>query len=330
MRFYLEYPLSDADDGAWLDPANMATFARAAETAGVGAIALTDHPAPSAKWLGGGGHGTLDPFAGLSFMAAHTTTMRLMTYLTVVPYRNPFLLAKLMTTLDVVSGGRATFTLGTGYLRSEFAALGVDFEHRNEIFDEAMDVVRGLFASPAELHHDGERFTGLGVALSPAPVQRPHPPLWLGGNAKVVRRRVAEWGHGWAPLTLGGELMSKVSRTSPILSEAHLADQIRALRDDAATFGRDPATIDVAAPGTRHLTREHSLEEKTDHVGRLASIGVTWTSVPFDKVSFDQGLEDVAAYGRDVIAKLDSRSQLRSPDQGPAAAVSAVASVPGP
>ena len=129
MKFMIEYPLlSDRDEGVWVRPESMARLARDAEAAGVDAIALTDHPAPSQKWLEGGGHETLDPFVGLAYMAAATRTLRLMTYLTVVPYRNPLLLAKSMTSLDVVSGGRATFVLGTGYLRSEFAALGVDFD----------------------------------------------------------------------------------------------------------------------------------------------------------------------------------------------------------
>src|SRR4051794_11154911 len=120
MKFLVEYPVeSHADGGAWLRPENMVTFARVAEEVGIDAIALTDHPAPSKKWLDHGGHETLDPFAGLAFFAAVTSRVRLMTYLTVMPYRNPLLTARSMTTVDVVSGGRGTFVLGTGYLRSE-------------------------------------------------------------------------------------------------------------------------------------------------------------------------------------------------------------------
>ena len=303
MRYYLDYQLHDGDDGAWLDPTNMKAFAQACEDAGVGAIALTDHPAPSRKWLDAGGHDTLDPFAGLSFFAACTSTIRLMTYLTVVPYRNPFLLAKAMTTVDVVSGGRATFTLGTGYLRSEFAALNVDMDRRNELFDESMDIVRGLLSSPAEFHHDGENFKALGVTMSPPPVQTPHPPLWLGGNARVVRERVAQWGNGWAPLTLGGSISGKVSRTAPIPDLGHFAGQITEIKERMAELGRDPATLDVASPGIALLKPTASADEKRAHVAELAGAGVTWTSVPYDKVTFKQALEDVAAFGEDVVAQ---------------------------
>ncbi len=303
MRYYLDYPLSvDNDAGAWLDPANMSEFARAAESAGVGAIALTDHPAPSRKWRDAGGHDTLDPFAGLSYFAGCTSTIRLMTYLTVVPYRNPFILAKAMTTVDIVSGGRAIFVLGTGYLRSEFAALNADFDNRNDVFDESMEVVRGLLSSPYNFRHEGEQFTGLGVTMSPPPVQQPHPPLWIGGNAAVVRRRVAEWGNGWAPLTLGGAIAGKYSRTVGIESLEQLGDQIRAIKSEMADLGRNPAALEVAAPGISMPARDASSEEKLDHFRGLEAAGVTWTSVPFDKVNFKQALEDLTLFGQTVLA----------------------------
>src|SRR5258707_1375535 len=137
MRFVVQFPIqSEADDGAWLEPGNIIRFTQAVEAAGLDAIALTDHPAPSRKWLASGGHETLDPFVGLAFCAAVTSRIRLMTHLVVVPYRNPLLQARSMAALDVLSGGRTTFVLGTGYLRSEFAALGVDFDQRNALFDE--------------------------------------------------------------------------------------------------------------------------------------------------------------------------------------------------
>jgi probable F420-dependent oxidoreductase len=303
MRYFVDYPLAVGhDDGAWLDPAKMAAFARAAEAAGVEGIALTDHPAPSRKWRDNGGHDTLDPFVGLAYFAAATTTLRLMTYLTVVPYRNPFLLAKSMASVDVVSGGRATFVLGTGYLRSEFAALGADFAQRNEVFDEAMTVVRGLLGSPYEFRHEGTHFTGLGVTLSPPAVQAPHPPLWLGGNSRVVRERVAAWGNGWAPLTLGGAVMSKASRTAEIASHDDLARCIMQIKEAMTAAGRDASSLDVAAQGTRLISPEWSTDEQLTYLGELADIGVTWTSVPFDKQRHTAALDDVARFGERVIA----------------------------
>jgi probable F420-dependent oxidoreductase len=301
VKFMLEYPiLAGADGGAWTNPANIAEFARVAEGAGLDGLAFTDHPAPSKKWLDTGGHSTFDPFVGLGFVAAVTSTIRLMTYLAVLPYRNPLLSAKSMTAVDVLSNGRATFVLGTGYLRSEFSALGIDFEERNALFDEAVEVIRAMWATD-ELRYEGRHFTARGVTLSPGPVQQPHPPLWLGGNSKVVLDRVASWGTGWAPL-LGGAALAQTTRTQPIDGDEALAEMIRRLRDQMAANGRDPDTLDVATASMTPLPPGAGPQERLDAIGRLAEMGVTWTHVPVSHASFEAALDGLRAYGADVIA----------------------------
>jgi probable F420-dependent oxidoreductase len=303
MRFMLDYPiLSEADGGRWLRPESMIELARVAEESGADAIALTDHPAPSRKWLDRGGHETVDPFVGLGFFAAATTRLRLMTYLTVVPYRNPLLLAKSMTSVDVLSGGRATFVLGTGYLRSEFAALGVDYERRNALFDEAIEVIRGLSVTDS-FSYDGSGFKAVGQALSPGPVQKPHPPLWLGGNAEVVLDRVARWGQGWAPLQ-GPPQLFQTTRTRPIGTQAELADLIQDLGDRVEAQGRKRDDLDILASDAAGGSRSAGPEEQLDGIGRLADIGVTWTHFPMARSSFDAALDSVRRFGSEVVAKL--------------------------
>ncbi|HVW42455.1 MAG TPA: LLM class F420-dependent oxidoreductase [Amycolatopsis sp.] len=298
----VDYPLqSKVENGTWLNPAKIIEFARVAEEVGVDAIALTDHPAPSRKWLDAGGHETLDPFVGLGFIAAATTTIRVLTYLTVVPFRNPILQAKSMTAVDVLSGGRAIFALGTGYLRSEFRALGVDMDERNELFDEAAEVIRGLWASPDEFHYEGRHFQALGVALAPKQVQDPHPPLWLGGNAKVVRDRVAAWGQGWAPL--GGGTSARTTRTRAIESDEDLARLVLEIKDAMAAHGRDPESLDVAHSGTEPVPAGASADQFLDHYGNLREAGVTWTQVPLGHSSFAETLDWLRRFGDDVIAK---------------------------
>jgi probable F420-dependent oxidoreductase len=302
VKFMLEYPiLSTADDGAWTDPANVVEFCQVAEAAGLDGLAFTDHPAPSKKWLTSGGHETFDPFAALSFVAAVTSRVRLMSFLAVVPYRNPFLTAKSMTTVDVLSGGRGTFVLGTGYLRSEFSALGVDFDERNELFDEAVEVMRGIWTSD-DFHYEGRHFTARGVTMSPGPVQKPHPPLWLGGNAKVVRDRVAEWGNGWAPL-LGGPQLVKTTRTRAIDGDEEFALLIAQIRDQMADNGRDPATLDVMGGSMTPLPADASVDQQIDAMGRLAEMGVTWTFLPFPRSSFAAALDGIRQYGEEIISK---------------------------
>jgi probable F420-dependent oxidoreductase len=299
MRFVVEYPLGTDDHGEpWSKPSSMIAFATALEAAGIDAVALTDHPAPSTKWLEHGGHATIDPFVGLGFFAAVTTELRLMTSLIVVPYRNPLLLAKSMTAVDVVSGGRATFVLGTGYLRSEFLALGVPFDERNDLFDEAVEVALALWSGD-ELRFEGAHFTALGQALSPRQVQQPHPPLWIGGNAKVVRERVARWGDGWAPM-LGAGITSQTARTAAIATDRDFAEALEDLGERLERHGRTLADIDVT--GSIEATRAGFADftAYVQAVDELAKLGVTWTHAPVVRGNIDASLEAIAQFGSEV------------------------------
>jgi probable F420-dependent oxidoreductase len=304
VRFVVQYPIqSEVEGGLWLNPQNIIKFTQAVEAAGLDAISLTDHPAPSRKWLESGGHETLDPFVGLAFCAAVTSRIRLMTHLVVVPYRNPLLQARSMAALDVLSGGRATFVLGTGYLRSEFAALGVDFEERNELFDEAVEVMRGIWATEP-FSYAGRHFKVVDQVIKPAPVQLPHPPLWVGGNSKVAFDRVARWGQGWAPMQ-GPALLARTSRTPAISSDEELAGALREVAARLEANGRTLAGIDVlAGSSATALSTNPSVEERIDGLGRLAELGVTWTSVHIPHDRFEDALEALHRFGEEIAHKV--------------------------
>ena len=126
MKFVFQYPDFHGTDGDMLDAGSVADLAVAAERSGWNGFAFTEHPAPSAKWLATGGHQSLDPFAALSHVAAVTSQLRLLTYLAVLPYRNPASLAKSAATVDRLSNGRFILGVGTGYLKAEYFALGVE------------------------------------------------------------------------------------------------------------------------------------------------------------------------------------------------------------
>ena len=159
MKFTVDYPIVTVGyDPALVTAAGMTRVTQAAEEYGYDAISFSEHPAPSHKWLNAGGHESLDQTSALAFCAAVTSRVRLMTYLLVLPYHNPFLTAKALSTVDVLSGGRLTVVAGTGYLRSEFLALNVDMSLRNELFDESLEVLRGVwsevpFAYPVSYTH---------------------------------------------------------------------------------------------------------------------------------------------------------------------------------
>jgi len=305
MKFHISYPVhSDVDGGAWITPANMVRFAQTLEKAGLHGLGFTDHPAPSRKWLEGGGHESFDPYAALCFCAAATSKLRLMTRLAVVPYRNPLLQARSMMTLDVLSGGRATFVLGVGYLRSEFAALGVDFEERNALFDEAVEVIQGVWRDEAFVY-EGRHFKALGQSMAPTVVQRPHPPLWLGGNSRLVLERVARWGQGWAVL-FGAAQVAQTSRTPAITNEADLAVALTDLEGRLARYGRKLSDIDIdVGPEASNLTASLSAQERIDRLSALKPLGVTWAGLRVPEASFEGACEAVQRFGEEVIAKLD-------------------------
>ncbi|MET0578244.1 MAG: LLM class F420-dependent oxidoreductase, partial [Ilumatobacteraceae bacterium] len=247
------------------------TLAERAEAAGFGAVALTEHPAPDAGWLATGGHHAYDPFVGLAFAAARTTTVRLLTYLTVLPYRNPLLLAKTVASLDVLSGGRLTLGVGTGYLEPEFRALGVDFATRNARFDETLDVCDAAWrGEPVSV--DGSDFQADANVSLPRPLQNPRPPIWIGGNSSLSRRRVVERAEGWMPLNNRREFVAR-RRTMALETLEDLAGMLDGMRKHAASIGR-PTDFDVMYPVS--APEEGELDEHRELLAGLADLGVSW------------------------------------------------------
>src|SRR6185312_4811540 len=131
MRYAFTHPIISHPSNPELVSADgVGKVAAAAEAAGFHGFGFTDHPAPTQRWLDAGGHDALDPFVAMGFAAAHTSTLRLIPNIVVLPYRNPFVVAKAGATVDRLSDGRFTLAVGVGYLRKEFTAVGVDYEER--------------------------------------------------------------------------------------------------------------------------------------------------------------------------------------------------------
>jgi probable F420-dependent oxidoreductase len=297
VKFVFELPVS----GDSARPDAIVAVATAAERAGVAALAYTDHPAPSKKWMEGGGHSTLDPFAALCFVAGVTKTIGLMPYLAVLPYRNPLLLAKLVATVDRLSGGRFTLVAGTGYLRSEFAALGASFEDRNERFDETIDVLRQAYTNPDGVHYEGSDFKAFGVVYDPPPVQLPHPPIWIGGNSMASRRRVAQYGAGWAPLRADAGF-SKVVRTGVMSSDEDFARAIAGLREMTLSCDRDPDSIDIMLAGG--ISLDGRPDATIERVWQLRALGATYTVIFAPPAAPEEIAEQLERFGEEVIARL--------------------------
>ncbi|MEU6749358.1 LLM class F420-dependent oxidoreductase [Spirillospora sp. NPDC046719] len=295
MRFIFHYPETGGLDGDVLDAGPLRDVAAAAERAGFDGLSLSEHPVPGARWLASGGHQTLDPFVALGYVAAATERLRLLTHLAVAPYRNPFLLAKAAATLDRLSGGRLILGLGTGYQKSEFHALGVDMEERNALFDEALDVLP-LHWNGEPFGYQGRHFSARDVIARPRPVQDPIP-IWIGGNPRLRRRRVAERAQGWMPMT-GGAQLSATARTPALGSLDELAAAVSEMREAAAAAGRDDR-IDVLhsyqGPGIE--TPAADADRHREALGEIEKAGVTWVLVSSRTASLPATLEFLESFG---------------------------------
>jgi probable F420-dependent oxidoreductase len=257
-------------------------LAEAAEEAGFDGAFVTEHPFPDDRWLAKGGHHSLDPFVALAFAAAATTSLRLQTNLCIAAYRNPFLLAKSVATLDALSGGRMILGIGAGYLEGEFAALGSPFDERNARTDEAIRAMRAAWTGES-VEMKGEHFVAAGNTMLPAPAQPGGPPIWIGGNAKRAIRRAVELADGWVPMP--NPARSAARRRTPALETLEdLHTRIQEAHAVSAAAGRAaPLEIVFMPLGLDMFTNAPVVPDAViESIQALAAVGVTYvtTSVP--------------------------------------------------
>jgi probable F420-dependent oxidoreductase len=277
LRFAYHYPDTTGTAGNMLDTGPIPDVARRAEAAGFHGLALTEHPAPGARWLDAGGHQSLDPFVAFGAAAAVTSRLRLITHLAVAPYRNPLLLGKAAATVDLMSDGRMTLGLGAGYLKTEFFALGVDFDERNTLFDEALEVLP-MYWSGQPFDYQGQHFNARDVIARPQPIQKPIP-IWIGGNSKKSLRRAAEHAQGWMPM-FGPRELSATTRTRYIGSLAEMTDMVHELHSYAEAAHR-PTSIDILCSyddATIHQPKDDA-DRHREKLAELEQAGATWVVV---------------------------------------------------
>ena len=220
-----------------------------------------------------------DPLIWLAFVAATAPTLRLGTCILIVPQRNPLVLAKELATLDRLSGGRVELGLGVGWLREEFDALGVPWEHRGARNDEYVAAMRALWAGPhAEFH--GEFVDFPPVTCSPRPVQRSIPIL-VGGDTPAALRRAVRIADGYFP----GE--GDIGRLLALITD---------LRNAAQDHGRDPDEIEINA------MFGGPTGDVAGRVQELADAGVGRIMVPAFAFAGPGGFDRFADFGRAAVA----------------------------
>ena len=267
---------------------DVATLASRAEELGFESLWLPEHPIIPVKrtqqTYPGRTDGVLpkkyfdvvDPFVALGAASEATSTLKLATGIALLPERNPLLLAKEVATLDVISGGRFILGIGAGWLREETEIMGGDFERRWSQSRESVLAMKQLWTTVESEFH-GEFYDFPPVYSFPRPVQRPHPPVHLGGNARNVFRRVVEYGDGWVPTLATPETIEAGRRELCRLAEL---------------AGRDPGSLEVSAfhqPADREV------------VNSLQRAGVDRVILELETAGRDDALAQLEDHARAVL-----------------------------
>jgi probable F420-dependent oxidoreductase len=280
MRF--GFPIPTRGDLGTLD--TLRRLGQAADRLQYDSVWITDHvvipKATTSKYpyspdgsfdLGAAQH-YLDALTVMSYLAAVTERVAIGSSVLILPYRNPMLVAKMVATLDVLSQGRAILAVGVGWMREEFAALNLTtFEERGAVTDEYIRILRELWTQEWPSFR-GRFYTFDAVRFYPKPVQKPHPPIWIGGHTKAAIRRAALLGDGWHPIGL---------RPPAGLYPEEFAKAVASLRDQAVAAGRDPKTIALSFRAPLRFTDGGTPGSRTPFIG-----------------SRDQIVEDIRTYQR--------------------------------
>jgi probable F420-dependent oxidoreductase len=206
MRFGFYLPTR----GPLSEPDAIAEIVRQGEAMGYATIVIGDHivfpVSVTSKYpytVDGGfpGHGdALEQLSLMSFTAGISSKARLVTSVMILPHRNPLVTAKMLATIDVLSKGRVTVGVGVGWMREEFEALHApDFDKRGASSNEYIEIFKKCWTQDPVSHH-GEFYSFEELRCVPHPVQKPHPPIWIGGHSRPALRRVAKYGDGWQPV----------------------------------------------------------------------------------------------------------------------------------
>ena len=234
--------------GRWATPETMLRIARRAEELRYASLWTFQRVlCPVDSELGPSHRAVHDPVVTLAYVAGHTDRIGLGTATVCAPFTPPALLAKTFASLDVLSGGRLTVGLGMGWLPEEYAAAGVPFERRGARMDEYLRCLAALWTQdPVEFA--GELYTVPRSHVGPPPVQRPHPPVLLGGAAAPALHRAGRLAQGW--IGSSGHDLTRIGAS------------VETVRDGAREAGRDPEALRILVRGVVDLLDDDPGEER--------------------------------------------------------------------
>ncbi|MDP6342991.1 MAG: TIGR03619 family F420-dependent LLM class oxidoreductase [Alphaproteobacteria bacterium] len=253
----MQYGLMIMTRGPGRDGAGLLAMARAAEAGGLEYLAINDHVlvpggidsrypySDDGVWAGAAAGECLETVTAAAFIAAATSRIRLLTSVLVVPHRPAALAAKMLTTVEVLSGGRLTVGCGAGWMREEFEALQLPpFAERGKVTDEYIAAFRELWTAERS-SFSGDYVSFSDVVFEPKPLQKPHPPVWIGGESPPAIRRAARLGDGWYPASHNPAFL--------LDTPGRYAEALKLLHEEADKQGRDPRAIHRAYLALRPL-----------------------------------------------------------------------------
>ena len=280
-------------------PDELIRLAQAADQAGFLYVAVCDHVGIPERLAAAMGTHWSDTVATLGLLAGVTERTRLLSHVFVLAYRHPLVSAKSFATLDHLSKGRVILGVGAGHVAEEFETLGHDFDDRGARLDDAIDVVAAALTDEF-VDVDTSHFRVHGLAVAPRPVQRPRPPIWVGGSSKPALRRAAERGDGWLPQGTPRKLM-------PEQIAYLLAHRRKVHGDDPIELGAISEFLYVGDPGWdvgRH-TRSGSPEAIAESLREFGGMGVSHVQVRFRSRSCDEQEDQIRAFGAEVAPLLE-------------------------
>ncbi|GIW46681.1 MAG: hypothetical protein KatS3mg078_0558 [Deltaproteobacteria bacterium] len=204
MRFGVSIP----NFGRYATGKAVVKIATSAEKLGFDSLWVSDHIVIPTSHHNGFGEEFFEPLTTLAYLVGCTQRIKLGTSVIVLPYRNPFFLAKMVSTLDVLSGGRVILGVGTGWLKDEFRALGIPYQKKGSISEEYIEILKTLWVEKSP-SFKGRYFEFSNLGFYPKPLQKPYPPIWFGGNGKEAIDRAVLLANGWHPVRLTPEEVEK-------------------------------------------------------------------------------------------------------------------------
>jgi probable F420-dependent oxidoreductase len=273
----MKYGFTLPGRGPLATPDNLAAIARRGEELGYQFVLFGDHivvprriasPYPyteTGEFPGSASGEAMEQLTVLAYLAGQTQTIRLVTSVIIVPHRNPLVAAKALATLDVLSKGRLVVGVGVGWMREEFEALGLPpFEERGAVTDEYIRAFKEVWTSD-DPSFEGKYCRFANISFLPKPVQKPHPPIWVGGESRRALRRVAQLGNGWYPISSNPQF--------PLGAPEQLSAGLQRLAAYTQEAGRDPAEIDIIYRTPDYQLLKESQTPSPDAGGRRPFVG---------------------------------------------------------